>query len=361
MHSLRQNLFVTFMTLTLLACQSEEKKIVNPYADNGIRKQREALGLVPRGLDLSRAPQKIVFGCCADQDQAQPIWKAILEEKPDLLLSMGDHIQATEDKQRPIVDQYKKLVKVDDYKKARETMPFMATWDDLDYGQVSGGASNPHRDEARKAFWFHFPYIKDSTLLDQAGIFHSKVLGGVKEGRGRRARTTPSVHVIMLDTRWNRTNPTDAKATILGADQWEWLEDQLNEPSDFKVLVSSIQVLPEGHVFDKWSQFPKEKEKLLNLITKTKPKNFVILSGDRKLAAISKIELKGFGTLHEVTAGSFNIPQELVEKEEVYLNEAYPKENYGLISLDWTKRTAAIEIKNLEGKPVQTLELKLKK
>ena len=339
------------------ACQSLQKSSGGSIFDSGNpRKQKEALGLVPRGLNLSKAPDKIIFGCCANQDKAQPIWKAILEEKADLMIAMGDMVQAANPDQKSIANEYKKAFKMDDYTKARETVPFLITWDDQDYGKVDGGADNPNKEEARKAIWFYYPYIKDSTLLDQPGIFHSKVLGGVKEGRGRRAHTTPSVHVIMLDTRWNRT-----QKELLGADQWEWLEDQMREPADFKILVSSIQVLAEQHAFDKWSQFPKEKEKLLNLIAKSKPKNFLIVSGDRKLGAISKQEIKNYGTIHEVTAGSFNQPQELVEKESVYLNEAYNKENYGLISIDWSKRIAGIELKNLEGKPVQSLELKLKK
>lgn len=341
------------------ACHSSQKSSSNGgsfYETSTPRKQKETLGFVPRGLNLSKAPQKIIFGCCANQDADQPLWKAILEEKADLMIAMGDMVQAAKPDQKSIVDEYKTLAKIDEYVKARETVPFLITWDDQDYGKVDGGADNPKKEEARKAVWFYYPYIKDSTLLDQPGIFHSKVLGGVREGRGRRARTTPSVHVIMLDTRWNRTDKT-----LLGNDQWEWLEDQMREPADFKILVSSIQVLAEEHAFDKWSQFPKEKEKLLNLIIKTKPKNFLILSGDRKLAAISKKDIKNYGTLHEVTAGSFNQPQELVEKETVYMNEAYNKENYGLISIDWSKRIAGIEIKNLEGKPVQSLEIKLRK
>lgn len=343
----------------ITACQSSDKHSTVPgglFDSQPPRKQKETLGFVPRGLNLSKAPEKIVFGCCGDQEKDQPIWEAILDEKAHLMIATGDNLKTDTVEKRTIAEQYKKMIENEDYVKARETVPFLITWDDMDYGMTNGGSSNPQKEEARRAMMFYYPYIKDSTLLDQPGIFHSKVLGGIREGRGRRARTTPSVHVIMLDTRWNRT-----ERSLLGSDQWDWLEDQLREPADFKILVSSIQVLPEGHAFDKWSQYPKEKEKLLNMIAKIKPKNFLILSGDRKLGAISKMDLKNFGTLYEVTAGNFNQPQELLEKDPIYMNEAYNKENFGLITINWTKRVAGIEIKNIDGKPVQTLEMKLKK
>lgn len=353
-----QIMFLGLLVL-LVSCQAPEKKILNPY-EAPAKKTKESLGLVPRGLDLGRAPEKIVFACCSDSSQEQPIWAAINDEHPDLMISLGDHIKGPSAGAKSLAEQYKDLVKMSEYKRARETIPFLATWDDLDYGLPNSGAENPMKEDARRAFWFHFPYIKDSTLLDQPGIFHSKVLGGVREGRGRRARTTPSVHVIMLDTRWNRTAPTDAKATLLGSDQWEWLADQLREPADFKILASSIQILAESHAFEKWAQYPAEKQKLLGMIASIKPKNLILVSGDRKLAAISKMDLKGYGPLYEITAGSLNLPQELQEKDPVYLQDAFPKENFGLIQLNWNRRTAAVEIRNVDGKPVQTLEIKLK-
>lgn len=371
------------------SCSSTSPLIPNPYESGSQSKKRDSLGLVPRGLDLNNAPKRIAFGSCADQTMAQPIWNSIVNEKPDLMIMMGDNIYASKEATKNQIEQYKKLAQISEYKKARETIPFMATWDDDDYGVTDGGADNVTKDDSRKAFWFHWPYIKDSTLLDQPGIFHSKFLGGTKEGRGKRARVTPSVHVIMLDTRWNRsplkladvetvtdtkqdamTPPpvkrkyapeTDPKATMLGPEQWDWLEDQLREPADFKILVSSIQVIADDHGFEKWGNFPKEKQKLYDLIAKTRPKNLVILSGDRHLASIAKTEIKGWGTLYDVTSSSLNKPKDLTEKDATYLFDAYGKENFGIVNIDWQARNASIEIKDIDGKAVQKLDLKLKR
>lgn len=381
--------WIFVFALLLSSCQTKQALVANPYEGGSQSKKRESLGLVPRGLDLNQAPKKIAFGSCVDQNLEQPIWDEILKQKPDLMIMMGDNIYATKEADKNQIEQYKKLAKNPSYKKARETVPFMATWDDHDYGMNDGGTDFIGKEESRKAFWFHWPYVKDSTLLDQPGIFHSKVLGGTKEGRGRRARVTPSVHVIMLDTRWNRSplkiaavetitdqkqdpaNPPpvkksyspeeDPKATVLGAEQWDWLEDQLREPADLKILVSSIQVIAEQDQKEKWANFPKEKKKLYDLIARTKPKNLVILSGDRHFASLAKTEIPGWGTLWDITSSSLNKAKEVQTQDTTFINGIYNKENFGMITLDWAKHTALVEIKDLQGNTVQQIELKLKK
>jgi alkaline phosphatase D len=385
--SLLSSLFI--FALLIASCQSKQGLVANPYEGSTQAKERDFLGLVPRGLDLYQAPNKIAFGSCVDQNLDQPVRDKILEQKPDLMIMMGDNVYATKESDKNLIDQYKKLAKVPNYKKARETIPFMATWDDHDYGLNDGGADFIGKEESRKAFWFHWPYVKDSTLLNQPGIFYSKVMGGTKEGRGRRAQVTPSVHVIMLDTRWNRSplkiasvetitdqkqdpsNPPpvrksympeeDPKATILGDEQWDWLEDQLRETADLKILVSSIQVIADMDQKEKWGNFPKEKQKLYDLIARTKPKNLVILSGDRHFASLAKTEIRGWGTLWDVTSSSLNKPKDVQTQDTTFVNGIYNKENFGTMTLDWTRRMALIELKDGQGNTVQQVELKLKK
>ena len=363
------------LACALTSCQSTNtdvpQKIESPYS------KQKILDIIPRGLDLNQAPTRLAFASCFDQDKDASAWTQLQSQNPDLMIMMGDNVYASQAAKKPILQQYIKLEKLSTYRKFRETVPFLATWDDHDYGVSDGDVTNPEKQEARKAFTYHYPYIRDSTLLDQPGIFHSKILGGVKEGRGRRARVTPSLHVIMLDTRWNKTpwtkvpsadgthqvitQSTDKKETILGDVQWEWLEDQLQIPTDFKIIVSSMQVLAEEHGYERWGHFPHEKQKLLNLIAKTKPKNLVILSGDRHFASHSKIEIPGWGPLYEMTSSPLNTPKgNITEVEKIYQSEIFVKENYGIAEFDWKKKTATFEIQDLEGKTIQKINLKMK-
>ena len=41
----------------------------------------------------------------------------------------------------------------------------------------------------------------------------------------------------------------DPEATILGNEQWIWLENELAKPHDILILASSIQVLATEHRF----------------------------------------------------------------------------------------------------------------
>lgn len=318
--------------------------------------------LHPRGVDLSATINKIAFSSCADQNQLQPIWKTIIQNQPDLFLFMGDTIYNMPDE--PISAQYKKLDKISEYREAREKIPFLVMWDDNDFGQKDGGADFANKDEFRKDFLNYWYYIKDSIGLNQKGLFHSKIIGNKKK----------LVQIILLDARYYRSPlivektetgkkylpNADKKATVLGEEQWKWLETQLMKPAQVRFLVSTIQVLPSNHDFEKWGNFPLEKERLLSLIKKTKAKNLFILSGDRHKSTIAKEEIQGYGSLYEATASAINKSQTRPEeKDPNILFPYYMENNFGMANIDWVKKTVTFQIKNTENTTVQELSVKL--
>lgn len=337
------------------------------------RKQSEA-DLPFRGLDTSLRLDRIAFGSCADQDQPEPIWTPILNNKPDLFVFMGDDIYASRAEQKPIAEQYKKLNRIPEYRAARESIPFMATWDDHDYGQNDGGGNNPEKETARNDFLKYWNYVKWSLPKDQKALYHSKIFGSKKQ----------LVQVILLDTRWDRSplkkneadtynneNPEpntyprpyvadeDTSKRFLSEEQWKWLESELKKPAAFRVLVSSIQVIANDHGFEKWGNFPHERERLFNLIKKTKAKNLVILSGDRHMSAIAKTEIPGFGPLYDITSSGLNKTARpgnmLVDSS--YLADGYGRANFGLIKMNWDKRKALLEIRSLEDEVKHSVEV----
>ena len=82
---------------------------------------------------------------------------------------------------------------------------------------------------------------------------------------------------------------TAEDATVLGAAQWKWLQNELNSSdADFNLIVSSIQFLSGEHGFETWGNFPKEVEKLEKMIVGSKAKGVMILSGDRHISEFSK-------------------------------------------------------------------------
>lgn len=345
-----------------LNTNTPEKAKPRPMIDQSKEAQ---LNIPYRSLDANKEISLIGLGSCADQNLPEPIWSTVQKSNPELFIMMGDNIYASRKDDKPIIDQYIKMNKISDYKQLRETIPFLATWDDHDYGQNDGGVDNPEKEEARRVFLNYWSYLKPTLPTDQKGIYHSRIIGS----KNRK------VQVILLDTRWDRTalnkNPdynaetnteqppkiflptTDNGARILSEAQWKWLDQQLAKPAQLRLIVSSIQLIPNDHYFEKWGNFPKERERFFNLLKKHKAKNTVILSGDRHLSAIAKEEVQGLGTVFEVTASSLNKASRALvpEQDQSYVASSFLKPNFGLLAIDWSKKTLTAKIVDDENKP----------
>lgn len=348
---------------------SGSESIKSPTTAKFIYKPPVFNDLVPRGLDFANAPEVIAFGSCANQEMPQPIWDTIVKNNPDLFIFSGDNVYASSKEAKPISAQYKKLNQIKEFRSFREKIPFLVTWDDHDYGVNDGGADNPDKEEAKKDFLNQWSYVKDSLRLNQGGVYHAKTLGGVK-------KKSPTVQVILLDTRWFRSplkpanDPSDPKkkfipnedkgATLLGEEQWQWLERQLLKPATVRIVVSSIQLVADGHNFEKWGQFPKEKDRFIQLIKKTNAKNLFVISGDRHRGAIAKMDIKGWGPLFDITSSSLNKPTELEEEDPSYLGPQVKKENFGLALIDWKRKRIRFEVRDIENNVLNKLETAIK-
>lgn len=317
-----------------------------------------------RGIDYSKELDTIAFGSCAMQTQPQPIWTTISKNSPELFLAMGDNIYASLPHEKPIASQYKILDQIPEYRKIRSEVPFLATWDDHDFGERDGGADFTGKQSSQMDFMNYWTYMKNSIPLEQAGIYHAKMIGPKKK----------TVQVIMLDTRYHRSpllekEGNEGKAydylpsegTILGETQWQWLEAQLQRPADLRLIVSSIQLIANDPKFEKWGNFPHERERFFSLLKKYKIRNAIVLSGDRHIASIAKKDIKGLGPLYEVTASSLNRPSRYTDADSHYIGNTYSQENFGLAHIDWKKRQVKLEVRNMQNEVVNQAEVILPK
>lgn len=81
----------------------------------------------------------LVFASCNDQDREQPLWKPIMENKPDLFVWSGDNIYADTDNMVKMRSDYLKVHRNLDYAKLLESTTVIGTWDDHDYGKNDAG------------------------------------------------------------------------------------------------------------------------------------------------------------------------------------------------------------------------------
>jgi alkaline phosphatase D len=125
---------------------------------------------------------------------------------------------------------------------------------------------------------------------------------------------------------------------MLGETQWKWLEHELRtSPANLNILCSSVQVLADEHGHEKWGNFPNARKRLLSLIAQTKPKNLLILSGDRHMAEISKMELQGLRyPLYDFTSsGITHIRSGLTEQNKLRVGDMILKKNFGMLKIQW--------------------------
>ena len=310
---------------------------------------------------------KIAFGSCVDQDKPVPIFDAMAATKPDLLLLMGDNMYADLDKKLKVTpdvirDKYQQMAKVPGFVKLKAASgAILGTWDDHDYGKNDAGAEWEHKDGAQKEFHDFFGTPNDDPRRKQKGVYHAEVYGPV----GKR------VQVIMLDTRYfrsplkkgafdpkTRITPylpnTDPGVTMLGDEQWKWLEVQLKKPAEVRLLVSSIQVVSDEHPFEKWTTLPKERDKLYALLNSTGANGVLILSGDRHLADIS-VDTKAVGyPLYDITSSGFNQATKNWRAPEPNSKRVAGMpfgDNFGFLTIDWAgdDPRIAVQIRDEDG------------
>lgn len=302
-------------------------------------------------LNTSKLVSIIAFGSCADQKKPTPLFREIVAYKPDLYIGAGDNVYSSKEQDRPISKAYYSLSAIPEFQELANTTPIVATWDDHDFGVNDGGATNADKLEARETFLKFFTNDAPAISEKFEGVYHSFLLGPVKK----------QVQVILLDTRWNRSDlevnqapkssldkyqPTkDKNKVFLGAAQWKWLEAELIKKADLRILVSSVQLVADENGFEKWSNFPSEKEKLLKLLAKYKINNLVVVSGDRHAGEISKLPRKGASELIDITASGINRTSTIASEDNRYrIGKRTIKENFGLFLIDWEKRQLDISL-----------------
>lgn len=346
---------------------------------------RADLGVLPVLLFVAlgaMAPDKpaeavgfdVAFGSCLRQWQPQPIWDGILSTDPDLFIFLGDNVYTDKGPYRRraepqrIGEAYKELDADPGFQGLRAQVPLLATWDDHDYGANNAGREYPFKLAAKAAFMDFFDVPPDSPLHHRSGIYDAKVLD-TPAGR---------VQVILLDTRsfrsplvYGDTDPAcprskitpndDPQATVLGEAQWSWLVERFAEPVDLRVLVSSIQVIPDAHCFEKWANFPRERQRLFEAIQGANGGRVILLSGDRHLGEISRMELPGVAALYEVTASGLNSAGAGKDETNRFRMHAdnVRVDHFGLLRAerDSAGLSVLLELRGVDGAVIQSVEV----
>jgi len=313
--------------------------------------------------DTEQALTRIAFGSCCHQDKEQPIWDRVNAWNPELFIFLGDNIYGDTVDMALMRAKYGKLAAKPGFRALRRQSRIVATWDDHDYGMNDAGYEYPKKQESKALFLEFWNEPADSPRRSREGIYTSYMFGP----EGRR------VQVILPDNRTFRSplmgmtvepegagnylvNP-DPKATMLGAAQWDWLEEELRKPADFRILASSTQVLADAPGYEAWINFQADHQRLLDLIDFAGVENLVMISGDTHYAELSRLTENVPYPLYDLTSSGLTQVWESFGPNRNRIAKAPLAPNFGRIAIDWDAKDGAgrpdphmtMEVQMLDG------------
>jgi alkaline phosphatase D len=227
----------------------------------------------------------------------------------------------------------------------------IAIWDDHDFGANDAGKDYPKKEASRQImlnFWDEPQNSARRTRED--GIYTSYQYGEGDE----------SIHVILPDLRWNRddiahvtteeyTEVREPKnmgpysvhcnpnASMIGEQQWLWLEQELKKPARIKVIGSSLQLLADFTGWESWANFPADRQRLFSLIKKHNVNGVVLISGDTHWGEVSYYDENLDYPLWEITSSGLTQEWKNVSPNKHRIGNYSSKVNYGALNVDWGK------------------------
>ena len=119
------------------------------------------------------------------------------------------------------------------------------------------------------------------------------------------------------------------------------------------VLVSSIQVIPVDHPYEKWANFPRARQRLIDLIAASRAPGVVLVSGDRHIAELSRLtspalsyplyELTASGLTHTWRGDGSGAPP--TEPNRHRVGPLVAALNYGTLDIDWSRAAPRLTLR----------------
>jgi alkaline phosphatase D len=259
---------------------------------------------------------------------------------------------------------YQKLMNKPEFQKLKSATTLYATWDDHDFGWNDSGRHYPFKQESKSLFLDFFGDQGDSTIYQHEGIYHTVYL----EKFGKR------IQIIFPDLRtfrddllpYNGTHKDDPRfdykmdyspystsdSTLMGQEQWHWMEEQLKQPADLRIIASSSQFGITHNGYEAWANFPHEQKRMIDLIKKTKAENVLFISGDVHYAEISKLSLEGIYPLYDITSSGITSTWDFATRNDNRIDGPVMENHFGVIAVEWMQKDPEIimQIIDVTGK-----------
>jgi alkaline phosphatase D len=289
----------------------------------------------------------IAFGSCGYQGEPLPIFDVINKHKPQYFIFLGDNIYGDTDTMAVLKKKYQQLAAKPGFQALKKQSKLFATWDDHDFGRNDAGRHYPFKAASKEIFLDFFNEPKTSTRRQHEGIYHAEYL---KIGN----RT---IQILLLDVRSFRDNlpsyiPGSVKdkryfyeldysphlsedSTLLGPQQWKWLETELKKKADLRLVCSGSQFSIEYNGYEAWANYPLEQQRMINLIKSTKAEGLMFLTGDVHYAEISKLAIENCYPLYDITASGLSSTWYFATPNINRIEGPIMDNHFGLLTINW--------------------------
>lgn len=309
---------------------------------------------------VAQAPllTRIAFGSCSNEELPEEMWTDMAAQQPQLCILLGDNIYGDTHDMASMRAQYEKQKNLPGYQLLLKTCPVIGTWDDHDYGQNDAGKNYRKKKESKDEFMRFFDIAADDPIRSHEGVYSSRTYGPT----GKR------VKVILLDVRYfrdttirstqrGRRYDPNPDGDMLGEEQWAWFENEIrNSDADIHLIGSGIQFIADEHGYEKWANFPKSRQRMLDLLVKHKPRKVLFLSGDRHIAEILRMDVPGLGQpLYDFTSSGLthtwnvNAGMPPNEPSKYRVSRFIIQKNFGMVRIDWSGPKPVIRLE-IRGK-----------
>lgn len=292
----------------------------------------------------------LAFGSCGHEDQPQPVLQIAAEKKPAAFIFLGDNIYGDTDNMDTLRAKYEHFGAKPEFQQLAAATKILATWDDHDYGRNDAGKYYPYKEESKEIFLNFFKEPALSERRKHKGIYHAEYIWvGDKV-----------IQIILLDNRTFRSDllaydgqhpttqdkyfykldysPHSSKdSTILGDEQWQWLEKELSQPADLRLICSGSQFGIQYNGYEGWANFPHEQQRMLDIIKKTNAEGVLFLSGDVHYGEISKLQPSGLYPIYDITSSGITSTWDFATPNSNRIEGPVMDNHIGLLTIEWEK------------------------
>lgn len=276
------------------------------------------------------------------------IYDSIAAKKPDLMLWLGDNVYLREvdfESMSAIQHRYNQTRGLPELQKLMTACPNVAIWDDHDFGPNDSNGSYVHKDSTLEAF-------RDYWCNPGSGV-----AGTCGENGIATSFTFADVDFFLLDNRYNRTLANikgAATPTILGEDQLQWfLQSLATSKAPFKIVAIGGQFLNTEALFENYSNYPAERQKILDFIDQNNITGVIFLTGDRHCGEMSSLKLPSGNVVYDLTVSPLTSKAYDTSKEKNTLreeNSSVADRHYAVLDFSGPQKSRKLHIRLIDYK-----------